>query len=122
MPGSTAGGASKDLRHAIVAGLLGLVPEPELSLNAAARRLAWGGDQQFARYRETDDKGHQRASKPLRTAILAACRQRVCVLLGDLSCGFTCNTQERPITLRRFAQPASIAGLAEAAPEFTEDP
>ena len=71
-----------------------LVPEPELSLNAAARRLAWGGDQQFARYRETDDKGHQRASKPLRTAILAACRQGVCVVLGDLSCGFTCNTQE----------------------------
>ena len=99
-----------------------LVPEPELSLNAAARRLAWGGDQQFARYRETDDKGHQRASKPLRTAILAACRQGVCVVLGGLSCGFTCNTQERPITLRRFAQPASTAGLADTAPEFMEEP
>ena len=73
---AAADGASGEPQQAIIAALLQLVPEPELSLNAAARRLAWGGDQQFARYRETDDKGHQRASKPLRTAILAACRQR----------------------------------------------
>ena len=119
---AAADGASGEPQQAIIAALLQLVPEPELSLNAAARRLAWGGDQQFARYRETDDKGHQRVSKPLRTAILAACRRGVCVLLGDLSCGFTCNTQDRPITLRRFAQPASTADLADAPPEFMEEP
>ena len=38
---AAAGGASDEPQQAIIAALLHLVPEPELSLNAAARRLAW---------------------------------------------------------------------------------
>ena len=119
---AAADGASDEPQQAIIAALLQLVPEPELSLNAAARRLAWGGDQQFARYRETDDKGHQRASKPLRTAILAACRQGVCVVLGDLSCGFTCNTQSGRSRCAGSRNPPRPPASPMTAPEFMEDP
>lgn len=110
-----------DLHRSIIIGLLAQVREPEVSLNAAARRLAWCGDERFARFRETDDKGYQRASKPLREAILTACRQGICIVSGGTSSGFTCDTQRKPITLKRFEQPASAADIASQSPEFTEE-
>ena len=54
---------AEDLHRTIIACLLALVPEPEISLNAAAKQLAWSADERFAKYRQTDSKGNRRASK-----------------------------------------------------------
>ena len=45
---------------------LAQVPEPEITLNAAAKLLAWSDDERFPQYRETDSKGTHRATKPFR--------------------------------------------------------
>ena len=37
--------------------LLARVPGPEITLNAAAKLLAWSGDERFAKYRQTDPQG-----------------------------------------------------------------
>jgi hypothetical protein len=111
----------EDLHRTVIAALLAQVPEEEISLNAAAKRLAWSGHTRFERYRETDDKGSQRASRPFREIILAACERRLCILAGGRSCGFTCDHQRRPVTLKRFELPASAADLASEEPEFMEE-
>ena len=113
--------ADDDLHRTIIACLLALVPEPEISLNAAAKQLAWSADERFAKYRQTDSKGNRRASKTLREAILAACRAGICIVGGGYSRGFTCNEQAQPLTLRRFEQPATAIDLASQQPEFEED-
>ena len=51
---------------AIIACLLAQVPEAEITLNAAAKLLAWSDDERFWKYRETDGKGTNRATKPCR--------------------------------------------------------
>ena len=112
---------AEDLHRAIIACLLALVPEPEISLNAAAKQLAWSADERFAKYRQTDSKGNRRASKTLRDAILAACRAGICIVNGGHSRGFTCNQHAQPLTLRRFEQPATPVDLASQQPEFEED-
>ena len=71
----TGGEEIEDLHRTIIAALLAQVPEDEISLNAAAKRLAWSGHTRFERYRETDDKGNQRASRPFRETIMAACQR-----------------------------------------------
>jgi AAA domain len=58
----------RDLHHTIVAALLAQVPEAEITLNAAARRLAWGPHERFHRYRQIDVSGHQRVTRTLRDA------------------------------------------------------
>ena len=110
-----------DLHRTIIACLLALVPEPEISLNAAAKQLAWSADERFAGYRQTDEKGNRRVSRTLRETILAACRAGICIVSGGLSRGFTCNQQARPLTLRRFEQPATAVDLACQQPEFKDD-
>jgi hypothetical protein len=110
-----------DLHRTIIARLLALVPEPEISLNAAAKQLAWSADERFAKYRQTDSKGNRRASKTLREAILAACRAGIGIVSSGHSRGFTCNQQAQPLTLRRFEQPASAIDLASQQPEFEDD-
>ena len=62
-PASDDADADDDLYRTIIACLLALVPEAEISLNAAARQLAWSADERFAKYRQTDSKGNRRASK-----------------------------------------------------------
>ena len=80
-PIAKAGGEDiEDLHRTIIAALLAQVPENEISLNAAAKRLAWSGHTRFERYRETDDKGSQRASRPFREIILAACERRLSIV------------------------------------------
>jgi hypothetical protein len=113
--------ADDDLHRTIIACLLARVPEPEISLNAAARRLAWSGDDRFAKYRKSDSKGHQRASETLRRAIVEACRRNFCIFSGGCSRGFTCNEQKNPVTLHRFDHPASAIDIASQPPEFEED-
>ena len=121
-PVAKAGGEDvEDLHRTIIAALLAQVPENEISLNAAAKRLAWSGHTRFERYRETDDKGNQRASRPFREIILAACQRSLSIVAGGRSCGFTCDSQRKPVTLKRFELPASAADLASEEPEFMEE-
>ena len=117
----TGGEEVEDLHRTIIAALLAQVPENEISLNAAAKRLAWSGHTRFERYRETDDKGNQRASRPFREMIMAACQRSLSIVAGGMSRGFTCDSQRKPVTLKRFELPASAADLASEEPEFMED-
>jgi AAA domain len=112
---------AEDLHRTIIAALLAQVPGNEISLNAAAKRLAWSGHTRFERYRETDDKGNQRASRPFREMVLAACQRSLSIVGGGMSRGFTCDTQRKPVTLKRFELPASVADLASQEPEFMEE-
>ena len=98
-----------DLHRSIIACLLAQVAEPEITLNAAARQLAWSGDKRFERYRQTDARGNQRASRTLREMIAAACRQGICIVTGPSVKGFTCNERASPIVLRRFERPSSAS-------------
>ena len=108
--------------HQIIVGcLLARVPGPEITLNAAAKLLAWSGDERFAKYRQTNPKGHQRANESLRRAILTACRRNICMISDGRSRGFTCNEHSSPVTLRRFDHPASAVDLASQPTEFEED-
>jgi hypothetical protein len=111
----------RDLHRTIVAALLAQVPEAEITLNAAARRLAWGPHERFHRYRQIDASGHQRVNRTLRDAIIAACQ--ACVTITDGACarGFLCNLRASPIILRRFEQSTSAVDLAAETPEFMED-
>jgi hypothetical protein len=107
-----------DLHRTIIACLLAQAPESEISLNAAAKRLAWGRDERFVRYRETDSKGNQRVNRTLRRAIMAACRGNICVVNHGRSMGFTCDQTRKPITLKRFEGSASASDMASQQPEF----
>ncbi len=111
-------GDDDDLHRTVIACLLARTTDPEITLNAAARLLAWGGDRRFERFRQTDAKGHQRASRTLREIIVSACRQNVCIVTGPAVAGFTCNESSSPIVLRRFERPSSAMDLAAQQPEF----
>jgi hypothetical protein len=97
------------------------VPEPEITLNAAAKQLAWSDDERFWKYRETDSKGTHRATKPFRKMILSACQAGVIIVGGATAQGFTCDQGQRPLTLRRFERRVSDTNLAASEPEFAED-
>jgi hypothetical protein len=118
---ATEGDERDDVRHAAIAWLVRHVAEPEISLNAAARGLAWGGDPRFERYRQTDAKGHRRARHTLRAAILSACRRGTVVVRDGQAQGFTCDEARVPVTLKRFTRPARTDPAAEP-PEFPEEP
>ncbi|MDD3182647.1 MAG: AAA family ATPase [Alphaproteobacteria bacterium] len=105
---SIAAAYEQDLQHAIIAVLLEQTTVSELSLNAAARHLAWSGDPRFARFRQIDADGHRRVSRTLREQILAACRRAIVVNAHDKAEGFTCNENAIPITLRRFSRTADL--------------
>jgi hypothetical protein len=96
-----------DLHHAIIACLLAQVPEVKITLNAAAKKLAWSGDKRFIMYRHTDTRGYKRVSKTLRDAVLAACQSNVTIVSGDFSRGFTCNELASPKMLLRFENATS---------------
>jgi hypothetical protein len=113
--------ARDDFHRTIIAALLAQVPEDEITLNAAAKRLAWGPHEGFHRYRQVDGGGRQRVSRTLRDAVIAACQACVTITDGACSRGFLCNLRGSPITLRRFAQSASAEDLAAEPPDFMED-
>jgi hypothetical protein len=96
-----------DLHHAIIACLLAQISEVKITLNAAAKKLAWNGDKRFSMYRQTDTRGYKRVNQTLRDAVLAACRSNVTIISDDLSRGFTCNELESPLTLLRFENATS---------------
>lgn len=107
----------QQLHQSIVRGLLAVMPELQLSLNAAAKRLAWGSDEQFHKYREVDSRKHQRAKKPLREAITAACRAAITVEQGGEAHGFALVENIYPAQLRRFTHPVGNATAEEGADE-----
>ena len=117
----TEGGGQDDLHRTIITCLLAQVSEPEISLNAAARLLAWGNDERFARYRQSGADGHQRVSQTLRDAIQAACRSNICIVNAGSSRGFTCDERRKPITLKCFATPALAADITAQPPEFAAE-
>jgi hypothetical protein len=110
-----------EFHRTIIACLLARVPEPEITLNAAAKLLAWSDDERFWKYRETDSKGTHRATKPFRKMILSACQAGISIVGGATAQGFTCDQGHRPLTLRRFERRVSDTDLATSTPEFAED-
>ena len=56
-----------------------------------------------------------------RNAILTACRRKICIVNNGRSMGFTCNENEKPIVLKRFGTPATMAEIASLSPEFKEE-
>jgi hypothetical protein len=114
----------EDERKTVIACLLAQIQEPEISLNAAAKQLAWSGDERFAQYRQTDDKGNRRASRTLREIIVTACRMNTVIVNDGMVSGFTANMAKKPVTLKRFSRAFGTPELAASAPELwpeTED-
>lgn len=109
-----------DLNHMIIASLAALVKEETLSLNAAAIRLVWNGSDRFAEYRQQDAKGHQRASKTVRTMIMAACRSNKTIVTDTEAVTFTIDTTVRPVAIRRVVRPAGASDLASQPPDFPD--
>jgi AAA domain len=110
-----------EFHRTIIACLLARVLEPEITLNAAAKLLAWSEDERFWKYRETDSKSTHRATKPFRKMILDACQTGISIVGGATAQGFTCDQGLRPLTLRRFERRVSDTTLAASEPEFAED-
>jgi AAA domain len=110
-----------DFHRTIVAALLAQVPEDGITVNSAAKLLAWGPHEAFHRYRQTDDRGHQRVSRTLRDAIVAACRACTAIVDGPCSRGFACDEQASPKCLRRFEHPFTPTTQGLDRPEFEKD-
>ena len=113
-------GAS-DFHHTIVAVLLARTTAAEITVNAAARLLAWSDDERFHRYRQTDAQGHQRAKRSLRDAVREAAQAGIAVVSGGRSHGFAFDAAVTPAVLRRFETPVAPADLAAQKPDFTEE-
>lgn len=105
------------LHKTIIACLLVKISEQEISLNAAAKILAWGEDTRFHKYRETDAKGYHKATRPLREAIAFACRANITIASANDTQGFTLDSSVRPARLKRFRIPFNPLSQ----PEFMED-
>lgn len=101
----------------IIAALLEKVSESTITLNAAAKKLAWSDDTRFHKFRQKDAKGYERTSQSLRDAITDACRANVSVVLDNALTGFLIDLSAQPATLKKYSHP--INPLSQ--PEFTED-
>lgn len=113
--------AQEDISHSIIATLLKHIKEEVISLNQAVIRLAWCGHESFKEYRQTDEKGYQRASKSLRLMVEAACRANITIVTGTHAEGFVLDTSVRPATLKRFSRPVEAEDIAAQPPEFGAD-
>lgn len=69
----------RDFQKTVIACLLAQVDGKEITLNAAAKMLAWGNDKRFHRYRQSDANGTQRVSKGLRNVIIRACQAKITI-------------------------------------------
>lgn len=94
--------ADDDAGHAIIAALLAAAPGRQISLNAAAKLLAWGQDEQFHRYRETDSRKQQRATRKFREMVAAAARAGLEISTAAGMEGFQLLEDQYPQQLRRF--------------------
>jgi len=112
---------TSDLHHTIIAVLLARASETEISVNAAARLLAWSDDERFHRYRYTDGQGHQRVKRFLRDSVKEAGQAAISLVSGGQSHGFTYDTSVNPPLLRRFERPFVQADLPAQKPDFNEE-
>lgn len=108
--------AERAFHHTIIACLLAQAPEAVLTLNAAAKLLAWGDDQRFHKYKQQDAKGYRRVSQTLRDHIFAACRSGIVIHNKQAAQGYTIDPDTHPVALRRFSHP--VNPLSQ--PEFEE--
>lgn len=108
--------AEQAFQRTIIACLLAQAPDAVLTLNAAAKLLAWGDDQRFHKYRQQDTKGYRRVSQTLRDHIFAACRAGITIHNKNAAQGYTIDPEAHPVALRRFSHP--INPLFQ--PEFEE--
>jgi hypothetical protein len=113
-------GAS-DLYRTIIAVLLARNIEAEITVNAAARMLAWSDDERFHRYRQTDEQGHQRAKRSLRDAVKEAAKAGITIVSADRSLGFSYDDTVTPAVLRRVETHAADTRQATDIPVFTEE-
>lgn len=109
--------ADVELQKTIIACLLAQVDGNEITLNAAARLLAWGNDKRFHKYRREDARGQQRVSKTLRDTIFRACRGNITIRDSANERGFSLGLSDRKNTLTRFSLP--LNPLSQ--PEFMEE-
>ncbi|MFH1157623.1 MAG: AAA family ATPase [Pseudomonadota bacterium] len=114
---SEAENAQAAFHKVIIAALLEKISESTITLNAAAKKLAWSDDTRFHKFRQKDAKGYERTSQSLRDAITEACRANVSVVVENALTGFLIDLSTQPATLKRYAHP--INPLSQ--PEFTED-
>lgn len=106
----------KNFYETVIAGLLTHVPDRHVTLNAAARELAWSDDERFHKYRETD-RTYKKATRPLRDAIASACRANITITTALGIEGYTLQDGMTPVSLSRFCTPSNPLSQ----PEFTED-
>ena len=89
------------LYRAIVEALVARIGEEHISLNAAAKQLAWGEDPQFFKYRETDSRNNKRARRIFREAITEACRAGIGIEVDGLVRTFITVDGSKPMRLQR---------------------
>jgi hypothetical protein len=113
--------ATQELHKTIVACLLAQTPDETITVNAAAKLLAWSGDKRFLQYRQSDPKGHQRAKRSLRDAIVAACRAGTAIVSDAIAAGFTCDETVSPKVIKRFERALGSRELAAKPAVFEEE-
>jgi hypothetical protein len=101
----------------IISGLLEKISENNITLNAAAKRLAWSNDTRFHKFRQKDAKGYERTSQYFRDAIVSACRANISITDANAMKGFLADTGIQPVMLKKFSHP--INPLSQ--PEFQEE-
>jgi hypothetical protein len=104
-------GADDQLMKTIAACLLARVKGEEISVNAAAKLLAWSDDKRFTRYRQTDAKGHQRTSATLRRAVTEAGETETSIVSEGAERGFSLRHDEQRSFLKRFERPLATGGI-----------
>jgi hypothetical protein len=112
---------TQELHKTIVACLLAQTSDDIITVNAAAKLLAWSGDKRFSQYRQSDPKGHQRAKRSLRDAVAAACRAGTVVVSGEKARGFTCDETVSPRVIKRFERALGTREIASQPAVFSEE-
>jgi hypothetical protein len=113
--------ATQDLHKTIIACLLAQTVETTMTVNAAAKLLAWSGDKRFHQYRQSDPKGHQRAKRSLRDAVVAACRAGTVIVSSEKAQGFTCDETASPRVIKRFERALVTREIASQPVVFDEE-
>ena len=98
-------GEDAEFLKTIIGCLLARVKSDEITVNAAAKLLAWSEDERFKRYRQTDAKGHQRTSATLRRAVSDAGGADICLVSDGVEKGFVLRHNESRTFLKRFERP-----------------
>ncbi len=89
------------LYRAIMDALVERIREDRISVNAAAKQLAWSDDPQFYKYRETDSRNNKRARRIFREAITDTCRAGISVETEGCVRTFVVVEGSKPMRLQR---------------------